>query len=79
MSLLQRQLMAGRTLLPKDGNGEGFRKENLNSDVWDAGLLALDYPTLLFKHTSSKVENGQRGQVRKGLRGPELLLKYPTK
>ena len=24
---------------------------NLNSAVWDAGLLAQDYPTLLFKHS----------------------------
>jgi hypothetical protein len=44
--------------------GKGLGNKDFNSAVWDAGLLAQDYPTLLFQHTGHKVEDGQRGQVR---------------
>ena len=47
--------------------GKGLGNKDFNSAVWDAGLLAQDYPTLLFQHTGHKVEDGQRGQVRETL------------
>ena len=67
MSLLLRQLVAGRTLLPENGRYRELEIGNLNSDVWDASLLALDYPTLALSTQGYKIEDGQRGQVREAL------------
>jgi hypothetical protein len=61
------------------GMRKGSRDKDSNSGVWDAGLLAQDYPTLHFQHSGHKVEDGQRGQFREALRGLRQLFKYTTK
>ena len=40
--------------------GKRFGNKDFNSAAWDAGLLAQDYPALLFQHTGHKVEDAKR-------------------